>query len=367
MNAANSAVTGIYSQNITGVYYYNNTIVLDDQLAEANFTRGFYIQGALDTNIRVYNNIVYVTRSGTGQHTCITITNASIPIKCDNNVYYFNPPDTTAANTGLAVFGQAAKYTLAIFQAANPYGYDLNSVSANPVFASPLTGNFTPTNIATDNIGANVGVTTDLTGASRSVTTPDAGAIEFNIIAPPDISPISLVSSGTTSGCYTAGESITVRIKNYGGSVNFSTTPTTITCNVTGTSSGTFTGSPSGILNANGTQDVILTGTLDMSINGTYNFKTYTALTGDIVQTNDTLLKTVVRANPVGGTITSNPDAYCGVGGKPVLTLSGNAGGNIQWQVSTTSAGGPWTNVGAGTNPYTADSIIQKQTSATGA
>jgi hypothetical protein len=88
-----------------------------------------------------------------------------------------------------------------------------------------------------------------------------------------------------------------------------------------------------------------------MTAIGVYNFKTYVTAPGDVNTVNDTLLVTRNVVSPVGGTVSSTLAQLC-VTGTPTLTLTGNAGGNIQWQESNSSSG-PWINVGTNATSYT--------------
>ncbi|MBK8951648.1 MAG: gliding motility-associated C-terminal domain-containing protein [Chitinophagaceae bacterium] len=65
---------------------------------------------------------------------------------------------------------------------------DANSMSINPAYVNLAAGNLMPTAAAMNDLGAPVGVLTDVLGTPRSVTTPDIGAWEFEVggcTAPP--------------------------------------------------------------------------------------------------------------------------------------------------------------------------------------
>jgi hypothetical protein len=64
-----------------------------------------------------------------------------------------------------------------------------------------------------------------------------------------------------------------------------------------------------------------------------------------------------ITAGASGGTVTSNKTQLC-VSGTPTLTVTGAAGGPIQWQESATGLIGSWTNVGSGGTTYTPSSPI---------
>ena len=71
---------------------------------------------------------------------------------------------------------------------------------------------------------------------------------------------------------------------------------------------------------------------------------------------NSIITEPITRAAVVAGTLASSQTDLC-LSGAPVITLTGSANGSIQWQSSTTSATGPWTNVGAGLSTYSPGTI----------
>ena len=54
-------------------------------------------------------------------------------------------------------------------------------------YENPAAGNLKPTNAVIDDLGAPLGISTDVLGLSRSATTPDIGAYEY--ASPPCTSP----------------------------------------------------------------------------------------------------------------------------------------------------------------------------------
>lgn len=62
------------------------------------------------------------------------------------------------------------------------------------------------------------------------------------------------------------------------------------------------------------------------------------------------------------GLVSASPNQLC-VSGNTVVTAAGAGGGSLQWQMSTVSASGPWTNVGvAGSSTFTPSSPVTQTT-----
>ncbi len=175
---------GINNTGSDNVLIQHNTILMDGPgSAGTAVTRGFY-QTTSAAGITFENNIVSIRRLGTGAKYAIAFNTAASDIVSNRNDLYVN---STAGNAHVGFVNAAAQTTLADWQTAS--GDDANSVSNNPAFVNAISGDLTPTNASIDNLGAPLGVLIDITGAARSVTTPDLGAYEFtpgNCSAPPD-------------------------------------------------------------------------------------------------------------------------------------------------------------------------------------
>ena len=187
---SNGTIYALYNDGSDGVYYYHNTVSLDDQNATAGTTRGFY-QTSAASNIEFKNNIVTVTRAGTGTKYCVYHGTSTSTIISDNNVLYMN----AAAGTNNLGYAGGAQATLLDWQTA--ISGDANSVDVNPLYVNLTANDFAPSNPLVDAIAdASVNVTTDIFGTTRAVT-PDPGAIEFT---PPNCSqPVSLATVNVTS------------------------------------------------------------------------------------------------------------------------------------------------------------------------
>ncbi|MBK7764064.1 MAG: right-handed parallel beta-helix repeat-containing protein [Bacteroidetes bacterium] len=343
----NGVLGGIYLTGANFVQVYHNTIAHNYTSATAGTTYGIYSTGT--SGVSIQNNIVTITRGGTGTKyglyyspLATTSNYNNVYINAAAGVNYFGYNGTTA--TGYA--------DLATWLGT---GMDLSSASVDPSYNNPSLGDFKPGNVLIDNMATNLGIVTDILGVTRSVT-PDPGAYEFTI-SPIDAGVIGFVSPGTT-GCYTATENVEVTIKNFGSTpLDFSTTPLTVTVDVSGAVVTSLTATPSGTLAPGATMNVVVSPALNMTANGSYNFNAYTTISGDGNALNDALTPGISRiVGPIGGTVTASPSSLC-VTGSSVISLTGNYGGTIQWQESN-SPTGPWTNVGTGATSYTPASAI---------
>lgn len=187
--------------------------------------------------------------------------------------------------------------------------------------------------------------------------------INIDNFYPVDATATALIAP-VTKDCYSATETVTIRVKNNGTTaLDFTTTPLTVTTNVTGATTATLNATVNtGTLASGATLDVNMSATLDMTTTGTYTFNASATVAGDGNAANDAMAAAnVVTVAPTAGTVTSSSSGFC-VSGTPTLTVSGNAGGSIQWQESTASATGPWTNVGTGTTTYTPAAAITATT-----
>jgi hypothetical protein len=187
---------GIYFYNQNYSNLYHNTIQLSSGSSSyyALYQSSGSNQNIID-NIFVHNGGGYAYYVGT----------TSAVLNSNYNNYF-----TTASP--LAYWGGAMN-DLAALQTANMM--DLSSSQYNPVFANIALGDLTPLSGNIDNMGTPVGILTDINGVTRSLTTPDIGAIEFTGIS----SDIALLSAQLAHGpCLTTSDSLYVTIANVIGS-----------------------------------------------------------------------------------------------------------------------------------------------------
>ena len=174
-NSGTGTQYGIYNSSSDGTHYYHNTIALDNGGSTSGITRGFYQTTTAD-NIEFRNNIVYIARGGTGNKHNLYFNATASTIMSNNNVLYNMSPSGT---NEIGYYGGGFA-TLIDWQGANTNAYDQLSVSVDPLFVNPGAGIYKPSEPSINDIGANVGVMTDILGIARGAS-PDPGAYEFSL------------------------------------------------------------------------------------------------------------------------------------------------------------------------------------------
>ncbi|WP_380286608.1 beta strand repeat-containing protein, partial [Hymenobacter monticola] len=327
----------IYSASSANSRIYNNSINSADQAGSTSTTYGIYSSG---TSADIKNNVVSVTRAGTG-------TKYGLYYTVSGTSSNYNDIYVPSGNVG---YYNANFATLANWQAANGNAFDQNSVSTDPVFTSAT--NLTPGNVLLNNSGTPLArVTDDIAGTARGAA-PDMGAYEFTPVAV-DVAAASLLTPAANTTCYSPTEAVSVQIRNNGSAaLNFATNAGTVTVVVTLPSGQTRSFSATlstGTLATGATQTVTLPGTLDMSAVGAYTFAITASVVGDLNTANNTLAtvtRTVVA--PVAGTLSPASSSLC-FSGTASLSLAGFANGSIQLQ-SSSSATGTFTDVAGATS-----------------
>ncbi len=283
--------------------YYNSIHLNTDQIlvggvsSAINITSGVSATGAIDLRNNIFANSQTV---GTERYAIYSGAPNTIFSTIDYNDYY-----TTGPNLGFIGSNRA---TLGDIQAG--FGGNINSENVLPLFTSAtnlhllLAGN-----TGLDGQGTPIaGITTDIDGDTRNVTTPDLGADEFTPAAGVDMGATALVSPAA-SGCYTATETVTVTIRNYSTtSIDFAVDNVTVNVTATGgySSSVVLT---SGTLASGASQNVTMPATIDMSVNGLYTFNANTVVAGDIAPANNAMAPALRNVAALAGTKT------VGVGG----------------------------------------------------
>ena len=184
--AASATLTTVAGQ----VRLYNNSINMYGPLTPgtsvtAHITSALWV-GASATDLDVRNNIF--SNSMTGQHAAqknysIYVEGTGSPFTTINNNDYYVENTTFPASAILGYINAGTVSTMALWRTAT--SQDVNSFRSLPQFTSNTNLNISttiPTRIESSGTPI-AGITTDIEGDARNVTTPDVGADEFAGIA----------------------------------------------------------------------------------------------------------------------------------------------------------------------------------------
>jgi hypothetical protein len=347
-----------------GINIYYNSINLsgDYSFAGACLTGAIYI-GSAASALDVRNNI-FVNSLNNINATGTASKNYAIYSAAPNTAFSsINYNDYYVSGTqGVLGFIVSDRTTLA--DIVTGFGQNTNAKNEDPTFVSASDLHLQPASTL-DGQGTPIGaVTIDYDGETRDAVNSDIGADELPAAVGIDMKPFALLSPAiSAAGCYNT-ETITVTIKNNSTTtINLAGSPVTVSVNVTGAVTATYSKVVNtGTLAAGANLNVTMAtpgSTINMSTAGAYSFDITTAVTGDVNTSNDLLNETRTKQAVSAGTISSTPTNYCGTGGTPQLSTTGAAGySGLQWQESTTSGSG-FSNIGgATTNPYTVGSAI---------
>jgi hypothetical protein len=240
------------------------------------------------------------------------------------------PSNLVGFSNPLLTFGALASWR-------SLYNEDSNSVSLNPLFASPSLA--IPGAFAFDNLGQPFGgIGSDLTGGTRNTVTPDLGAYEFTP-SPNDVGVVQLVGPGSGCGLGNAMQ-VSVRISNFG-----SVAQTNFGLGYSLANGPVVTGTFTGTLNPGDTALFVFPGTVNLSTPGTYAFMAFTSLNTDGQLLNDTLTVSVLNSPLLAGMPYLEDFEGTALGWS-------SSGTNNSWQRGT-PAGAVINSAGAGTQSYT--------------
>ncbi len=166
--------------------YYNSVSMTTNQTLTTGLPATVNINSAVSTagSLNIRNNIFSNTQTvGTNRYSIYCGAAATVFADINYNDYYF------ATNPNLGYLG-SDKLNLAAWQAAT--GKDANSLSIDPVFTSTTDLHLQNTSLLDGLATPIAGITTDIDGNTRDVTTPDIGADEF-------LSPACSLATGGTA------------------------------------------------------------------------------------------------------------------------------------------------------------------------
>ena len=228
----------IYNSGSDYNRYYHNTIALDNTaFSGTTVSYGFY-QSTLATGIDFRNNLVSVTRGGSGNRFALYFSTSTSTITSNYNDLFVG----TGSNYFTGYYS-GNKATLADWKTANNSAYDQNSVQADPLFRDVATGNLQPTSVQLDGTGTPALLTRvprDIAGTTR-VSPPDAGAYEL-LLVPNDVAVLSI--DAPVSPAVLGSNPVLVTIRN-GGTATLNSVTLSYTINngaTPATNSQVFTG-----------------------------------------------------------------------------------------------------------------------------
>ncbi len=196
---------GIYTGYSEKVNYYFNSVAIS---AGSTSSRAFYKTNSTSYNVyteNIVNNIFACSNGGYAYYINGSIA-AGFVGTSDYNDYY-----TTGSN--LAYWSTTTCTDLTALQTAN--SQDANSQSTDPSFTSA--SDLHTMNVSLDGQATPVtGITTDIDGDARDVSTPDIGADEF-VLMLNDAGVVSM--DAPVTACPNVTENVTVTFNNYGVAV----------------------------------------------------------------------------------------------------------------------------------------------------
>ncbi|MBP9180934.1 MAG: right-handed parallel beta-helix repeat-containing protein, partial [Bacteroidia bacterium] len=315
-----SSAYGIYLTTVSYFNIYHNTSVMDFATTNPIYSAFYHSGGTSNTNNFRNNVFAYTATSGSG----LAAYFSSSPFTIDyNNYYKFG----ATASTAVAYYAAVGNLTQASLSGGSQ---NANSISTNPFFVSATDAHLTEGCF----LGANLGITTDIDGDSRSIT-PTMGADEYaRLNNDAGVSALLYPAAPASPG----SQNIIATLKNYG--LN---TITAVTVKYSVNNSTPVSVSWTGTLAACGTTSVTFTGANQYTFTGGTNvIKVWTEqpnTTTDGRASNDTNTTTLELCNGLSGNYTINPSGSgltnyttftaartdlvnCGVSGPVTFTVS---------------------------------------------
>ncbi len=165
------SIYGLYNSGSNNVQYYFNTISLDYTASTATeITRGFH-QVTTASGIDFRNNLISITRGGTGAKHAMYLSTAATTYASDYNNLF------VSGTNGHVGYNGTDHTLLSSWQAST--AKDSNSVAEDPYFTNLISGDLRPTSAALNDRGISItGITTDITNTARN-SPPDIGAFEY--------------------------------------------------------------------------------------------------------------------------------------------------------------------------------------------
>jgi len=291
-------VTGCVGSASAHCKVYNNTI---------STTIGIGISATEDTLCDYYYNSIYSRKTGSGYSSGALSFAACTQQTIKNNIVLnlsngwavydslstntvFDHNDYCSPNSTLFRYNSVNYNTLAAWQAATHS--DSNSFTVNPAFVSNGNLHFTFSGINHKGIPV-AGITTDINGKLRNLTSPDMGCYEENL--PPLVKVDAGISSipAIAQVCVNTGTPVKVRVKNF-GPVSDTLQYVTINWTVNNVAQPIYTWT--GIIPADSTSPTLTLANYNFKKSGSNQLKIWTSspnLFTDTNHLNDTMVSSV--------------------------------------------------------------------------
>ena len=297
----------------------DSTLIANNMISTFNTdTNALYIYNN-NAQINVYNNSIY-SLPNTSYNYCVYVLNYnsgiiryadnvimndnSGPVLYSNLANYSDYNDWYTAGASLASWDGTICPSLSFLQSTN--SMDAYSISANPMYNDPSSGNLHATSSSSSINGTGIpltAVTVDIDGQMRNPNHPDMGADEFNTFKN-DIGISGIVLQG--NNCGRKNTVIKVTIHNYG--INAQSKFNVDVDVIKGTKVSVKTAFP-GIIKADSDAIIFISFSpaLNTQTGGSFTFKAYTDLSPDNDHSNDTLLSSFTfTTSPVANFTISN-------------------------------------------------------------
>ena len=322
-NLNSTANVGISIRNTTGLKLYYNSVSLSGNIAQTtgstpDISAALHLglgAGSLDIRNNSFNNTLANTSDTSYAYALYSeVTDTAFTNFNYNNFY---------VSGAQGKLGYLSTDLLTLVDLKSLTNANANSVNNTPNHISGINLHAQGTGLYQK--GTNiVGITTDIDGDLRSVSTPCIGADEF---LPPakELKVLGILYPSANALCGNSTDSIVIAIQNLGTATQTSFTMGAIIKGAINTSvSNTFTGS----ISPNQIDTIVIRSYNTSAATGAASIKAYINLSGDVDATNDTTsTNTIIYAVPAPPTV-SVLKASC-AGGSAILKATSTA--SIQW------------------------------------
>ncbi len=280
-----SGTTAVYGINMFYALYWNvyhNTVSIATSTGSSH--RALYLSSYLYRS-QFKNNSLAINNTKATKSVAVEVVTNSLPDSLNYNNYY------NAADTGLILLG-TSYYNTSNYKVAYPNGGGDQSIDGDPYYYSATDLHASGTQL--DNRGDALGVSVDIDDDTRSTTTPDIGADEFNAKTTQDFALNKLLSPVSANCLGGYNQTITVSIKNMGiDTIDLTNDTAWVAAEVTDPNSNIITYGPVAVTGTKflpkDAMTIDITNKFDMSDIGTYYIRPYVSFKKDSNGFNDTL------------------------------------------------------------------------------